>query len=400
MQKESAILNQRNNVNRPISNQNIFFQPKLTINQPNDIYEQEADAMTDKVMRMVTSPQKLFFPPATVQRKCDQCEEEKKLKRKESNDQITEAPSSTENYLNSLSGGSSLSDRDKNFFEQGIGYDFSKVRLHTDTAADQSAKNVNALAYTSGNNIVFRTGQYQPETSEGKKLLAHELTHVVQQSGSVTRKIQTKRELDPVTEKDLITKCQARIGEVITKLEGNVKKTGMPDDIKEAVTLLRKKYTDNKIKCYYLDGKSGGETNFSTGEIYMDAKVLEGTTDVFANIGEGNVLHEGTHALHNQKYPVSTKKYGKELENKQAGKTSTLSDAEQKDLQRLDAWTEYWAYRKMQEYNNVKNNTGKSDETIHADTIKDMRSRGAILPLNVVWAFDPDFDPRKWKPKN
>ena len=69
----------------------------------------------------------------------------------------------------------------------------------------------------------------------------------------------------------------------------------------------------------------------------MDAKLLQDTTDVFANIGEGNLLHEGIHALHNEKYPVSTKKYGKALDDKAAGKTSSLSDAETKELQKLKA---------------------------------------------------------------
>ncbi len=59
-----------------------------------------------------------------------------------------------------------------------------------------------------------------------------------------------------------------------------------------------------------------------------------------------------------------------------------------------------WAYRKMREYSNVKNSSGKSDDEIHSDTLKDMRERHAILPLNVVWAYEPNWDPRKWKPNN
>jgi hypothetical protein len=369
-----------------------FFQPKLSINQPNDPdsyrYEREADAIADKVVGMKTpSTEQAFFAPPVMQRK-------------ESYNETTGATPETENYLSSLSGGKTLSNEEKSFFEPGMGYDFSDVKIHTGSAANESAKNINALAYTHGNNIVFGSNQYQPDTYEGKKLLAHELAHVVQQNGNLSKKIQTKRELDATTEKDTHTKCLGAIGSTITKLEANVTKTGMPDDIKEAVKLLRKKFTENKIKCYYLDGNAHGETNFTTGEIYMDAKLLEGTTDVFANIGEGNVLHEGIHALHNEKYPVSTKKYGKALDEKNAGKSSGLSDAEEKDLKRLDAWTEYWAYRKMQEYDNTKNSKGKNDDSLHNDTIKDMKTRHAILPLNVVWAFDPNWDPRKWKPKN
>jgi hypothetical protein len=67
------------------------------------------------------------------------------------------------------------------FFEPRFSHDFSQVRLHTDTKAAESARAVNALAYTVGQDVVFGTGQYAPQTGEGKKLLAHELTHVMQQ---------------------------------------------------------------------------------------------------------------------------------------------------------------------------------------------------------------------------
>ena len=64
--------------------------------------------------------------------------------------------------------------------EPRFGYDFSNVRIHTDQRVAKSARSLNALAYTIENNIVFGEGQYNPKTVEGKKLLAHELTHIVQ----------------------------------------------------------------------------------------------------------------------------------------------------------------------------------------------------------------------------
>lgn len=67
------------------------------------------------------------------------------------------------------------------FMEPRFGYDFSEVRVHTNSQATQSARMVNALAYTVGRDIVFGPGQYAPHTEEGRKLLAHELAHVVQQ---------------------------------------------------------------------------------------------------------------------------------------------------------------------------------------------------------------------------
>jgi hypothetical protein len=72
----------------------------------------------------------------------------------------------------------------RDFFEPRFGADFGDVRVHTDGQAARSARSVDALAYTVGRDIVFDTGQYAPETTAGKRLLAHELTHVLQQPGS------------------------------------------------------------------------------------------------------------------------------------------------------------------------------------------------------------------------
>jgi hypothetical protein len=77
--------------------------------------------------------------------------------------------------------GAPLESRTRAFFEARFGYDFSQVRVHSDTRAAQSAQSMGALAYTAGPNIAFGAGRYQPGTGEGQRLLAHELTHVVQQ---------------------------------------------------------------------------------------------------------------------------------------------------------------------------------------------------------------------------
>lgn len=73
--------------------------------------------------------------------------------------------------------------------------DFSRVRVHTDARASESARAVNALAYTVGRNLVFGSGQYRPASSGGMRLLAHELAHVVQQSHSAAT-VDTK-EIEP-----------------------------------------------------------------------------------------------------------------------------------------------------------------------------------------------------------
>lgn len=98
-----------------------------------------------------------------------------------------------ENYINDLNGrGNGLDDATKKFFEAQFDYDFSNVKIHNDADATRSAQSVNALAYTVGNNIVFDKNKFQPHTLEGKKLLAHELTHVMQQNRYVAKQIQRK----------------------------------------------------------------------------------------------------------------------------------------------------------------------------------------------------------------
>lgn len=130
-------------------------------------------------------------------------DEEKKLQKKEAG--TSAAPSkSTSNYISSLNGkGKALPAEANQFFSARMGYDFSQVRIHTDKSAAESAKDMNAKAYAVGHHIVFNEGQYDAQSGTGKKLLAHELAHVVQQSdeSQVQRMEDTETaELSPATQ--------------------------------------------------------------------------------------------------------------------------------------------------------------------------------------------------------
>jgi len=125
-----------------------------------------------------------------LQRKCDECEESRKerltLQRRPANQaEPGDIPPIVRNVLNSH--GQPLDTSTRAFMEPRFGHDFSKVRVHTDAHAAESARSVNAYAYTVGQDVVFGTGQYAPGTSEGRKVLAHELTHVVQQGSNTIR---------------------------------------------------------------------------------------------------------------------------------------------------------------------------------------------------------------------
>lgn len=154
------------------------IQPKLKVGAPDDPYEQEADAVAERVVRMPG-------PPATIQRKCTACEDEERkpiqTKREISQDAKT-APSAGLAVREAVREGSRLPNDVRAYFEPRFGYDFSRVRVHTDAGAADGARTVGARAYTIGRDIVFGAGEYAPASVKGKQLLAHELTHVAQQS--------------------------------------------------------------------------------------------------------------------------------------------------------------------------------------------------------------------------
>lgn len=169
----------------PGKHNKLFFQPKHKIGPVGDPCEHEADAVADKIM---SRPAPVISKVSAVptQCKCAACEEEEQLQRKEKGDtEETEAPSFAGGAINN--GGSPLDGSTRSFMERRFGYNFSRVRIHTDTVAAKSAQSINALAYTSGRDIVFNKGQYLPATTSGKKLLAHELTHIVQQNGRIQK---------------------------------------------------------------------------------------------------------------------------------------------------------------------------------------------------------------------
>ncbi len=146
------------------------LQTKLKVNEPGDIYEQEADRVADQVLATPAHPGVSGSPPRIQRFSAN------------SNGQMQAAPVSVERAL--ASPGSPLNPALRQDMEQRFGHDFSKVRVHSDGASERSARHVNAHAYTSGYDIVFGPGRFAPGTIEGRCLLAHELTHVVQQTGA------------------------------------------------------------------------------------------------------------------------------------------------------------------------------------------------------------------------
>lgn len=127
----------------------------------------------------------------------DICEKEEKL-RSQNITSVPEISHELESRINTLSGGGQpLPESSRSFFEPRFGHDFGQVRVHTDANAAELAHAVNARAFTKGQDVVFGAGQYSPETYAGQRLLAHELTHVVQQHQGLSARDVVRRLPDP-----------------------------------------------------------------------------------------------------------------------------------------------------------------------------------------------------------
>ena len=199
-------------------NNSLPIQPKLTIGAPGDKYEQEADRVAHQVVNQINSPQ-----AQNIQREAIPEEKEEAVQTKSANNSSSpqvdklmrkvdiskiqleampkedevqrmpivqrfgqimagEASSNFESSLqNAQAGGQQIADKVRRPMEGAFGTDFSQVKIHTDTKSDQLNRSIQAKAFTTGNDIFFRKGEYNPSSKSGQELIAHELTHVVQQ---------------------------------------------------------------------------------------------------------------------------------------------------------------------------------------------------------------------------
>jgi hypothetical protein len=221
------------------------IQPKLTIGQPNDKYEQEADAMAEQVVRGNAGSTGASLGSPQVQTMCADCAEEQGMQRKSAEEEPQEeapaiskkeeeekpeiskmaaeeepqeeapalskkeqeeekptlqtkpllmrktqngasvgTPALASQLSSSRGGGQTLPHQTNQEMSQAFGADFSQVRIHTDSRSEEMNQGLSARAFTHGSDIYFNRGEYNPGSTAGKTLLAHELTHVVQQNGA------------------------------------------------------------------------------------------------------------------------------------------------------------------------------------------------------------------------
>jgi hypothetical protein len=165
------------------------IQAKLTVNQPGDKYEQEAERVAEQITR--TSAPSVLGGATGIQRACacegsaspcDKCkdEQEQTVQRMPSDAQPAGAAPQVVEDLTS-SPGKPLDPATRAFMEPHFGCDFSATRIHADPQGAEASRSIHARAFTAGDHIAFAPGEYAPATPAGRRLLAHELTHVVQQ---------------------------------------------------------------------------------------------------------------------------------------------------------------------------------------------------------------------------
>ncbi|GGX38996.1 eCIS core domain-containing protein [Saccharospirillum salsuginis] len=157
-------------------------QAKLTVGAPDDRYEREADWMADRVMDGEGADRGVhLINTDAAQRMCEECEEEEEEAGVQAKAESGAGAPSHSAGVPSPQGGHPMPGPLQHRFSSGFGRDLSPVRVHTHAQADQQARNLNAKAFTYGQDIYFRQGYYQPGTRQGQWLLAHELTHTLQQ---------------------------------------------------------------------------------------------------------------------------------------------------------------------------------------------------------------------------
>ena len=295
---------------KPVSNQpesrGAFFgtQAKLEVGKADDKFEKEADETADKVVKQSQTPsrQQSVVPQKEIQKKetpaqeetsstteeqevqqkplassissfvqkQESGEEETSIQTKNEDTAASDSATSTEQKLNSSKGGGrKMDDQTRGEMESGFGSDFSDVNIHTDSNAVQMNQELGAQAFTSGNDIYFNEGKYNPSSTEGKHLLAHELTHTIQQKGSNDpKRVSMKREPNArdkiqlakfeiskamliAKREEVILDIEKKTERLIPQLEESLGRTDLSDDQRKGLEghkQNRLKTWENEIK--------------------------------------------------------------------------------------------------------------------------------------------------------
>ena len=224
-----------------------LVQAKLTVGPVGDAYEQEADRVAAQVVETINRPeakspvQRRIGAPAegddalqrkpvvNIQRMCHDCEED--LQKKPDMPRVGEAggavsPDLEAQIQSAKGGGQALAPDLQQSMGEAMRADFSTVKVHADSQADRLNQSIQAKAFTTGSDIFFRQGAYDPDSQRGQGLIAHELTHVVQQKGGAVRRSSVRQRRGEQIPTIKPASLRARTTEVYGKLPAYIKEEG------------------------------------------------------------------------------------------------------------------------------------------------------------------------------
>jgi hypothetical protein len=275
--------------------------------------------------------------------------------------------------------------------EARFGHDFASVRIHTDARAATSAEAVGARAYTVGTDVVFAPGQYAPGTRDGAWLLAHELTHVLQQGAgdgepagaTLQRRVNY---IEQLSDEDCAPYL-ARYDTSVDQVEQQIQGISGPEaaDLTDALGRLRELRREGRVSCWRISG----------GLYYASYDNATDNLRLHVNVGNAagsptTLVHEAIHAVHGARYPRLRRLYGQVLA---AGGTENRGLGIL--LLKWKAWTEYWAYRRQVEFNNLRQDPQHRMDA-HRSALSRHDVRGSIALVRRETG--EDFHPWEWEP--
>ncbi|OCQ88948.1 hypothetical protein BCD64_04185 [Nostoc sp. MBR 210] len=373
------------------------IQMKLSIGEPGDKYEQEADKLAKDVVQRINSSE---ISPLQAQ---SQPEEEDKLRAKPIMQRLSvgggmAATSDLETSIQQARGsGQFLADSIREPMETAFGADFSGVKIHTDAQSDQLNKSIQAKAFTTGQDVFFRQGEYQPGSRGGQELIAHELTHVVQQGQSSIKPTLHKKETQG-NDTPYLEQAVDTISDVIASREQNIyRKIALEAGTVSEMTIQReiseeKFITDTTSTFCCFSWRKGTDEQRNTiegllrkfeqavdtvnkvvalQELVLKARLMRTDSDKFQNaldsiVNEGNQLLDGL-----EKSP----EWIQHKEEKEKAQKQAADKQEQERLEKLG--TLDWEGR----VNAFKKQYGSAVvDTLTADT-KELEGQAKLLKL-------------------
>ncbi len=246
---------------------------KLTIGSAENEYERDADRVAKEVVQRINAPASVRLgEDETVQGEEMETKDNKArlmrspiLQRKSSDAGMTATPELEASINRARGGGQPMADNIRQPMEKAFSADFSRVKIHTNSQSDQLNQSIQARAFTTGQDVFFRQGAYEPESRGGQELIAHELTHIVQQNGgAVQRKVAYKNP------------SKTKISEVKKALKKKFKKKNkiFKDEDQNVInTILTSEFPDDKL-FKALNDLSDDKQDYGTFDLNNDQHLM------------------------------------------------------------------------------------------------------------------------------